>query len=77
MRDDFDDCITSAPRWNTWTRVQPVQFEDELGSAPRMVRLCCPAARVGDPVRIVDGRRETDGTITDVAHSILHVRRRA
>jgi hypothetical protein len=64
-----------SPRWNTWTRVQPVQFDHEQAPQPRDVRLACAAARVGDPVQVTDGGRCVHGRIAAVAHSILHVRR--
>jgi hypothetical protein len=73
---DFDfDVVEEAPRWNTWTLVQPVQFEGEDHPVPRAVRLCCAASRVGDPVRVSDGERSVEGRIMRVAHSILHVDR--
>ena len=69
----FDSDLADLPRWNTWTRVSPVQFAGEERPIPRAVRLCCAAARVGDPVQILEGNRMTEGRITRVAHSILHV----
>jgi hypothetical protein len=69
---DFFDAV-DRPRWNSWIIVQPVQFEGETTAKPRRVRLCCPCARVGDPVQITDGQRLTEGRISAVAHSILHV----
>ncbi|OFV95843.1 MAG: hypothetical protein A3H28_08905 [Acidobacteria bacterium RIFCSPLOWO2_02_FULL_61_28] len=79
MSADLDPAVLAddpkqRPRWNSWTVVQPVQFSDEDRAVPRTVRLCCPAARVGDPVQITEGKRRVDGRITAVAHSILHVK---
>jgi hypothetical protein len=68
--------MSDAIRWNNWTLVQPVQFDYETRATPRTVRLCCPAARVGDPVRIGMGGAEIDAVITAVTHSVLHVRLR-
>ena len=65
--------LTDVPRWNDWTRVQPVQWEGEESASPREVRLCCAAARVGDPVRVRDGTRSVEGRIVSVAHSVLHI----
>jgi hypothetical protein len=70
MDSEFD-----APRWNTWTIVQPVQFEGEAHPKPRRVRLCSPALRVSDPVQVTDAGRTAKGRIMRVAHSTLHVRR--
>jgi hypothetical protein len=42
------------PRWNSWIRVSPVQFEGENRRIPRGVRLCSAAARAGDPVQIIE-----------------------
>lgn len=69
--------MSEQARWNTWTVVQPVQFEDEDASKPRHVRLSSPAARAGDPVRISDskGGPEVEGVIVGNAHSVLKVRR--
>jgi sRNA-binding protein len=70
------ESIDEAPtRWNPWTIVQPVQFEGEERAVPRTVRLCCAAARVGDPVQITQGKQCMDGIIVEVAHSILRVER--
>jgi hypothetical protein len=61
-------------RWNSWVRVQPVQFEGDERAVPRAVRLSCSAARVGDAVRVRDERRWIGGWIAAVRHSVLHVR---
>jgi hypothetical protein len=71
--DDFHSQLTDAPRWNPWIRVSPVQFEGEERPIPRGVRLCCAAARAGDPVQIIEGRRVISARLVRVAHSILHV----
>jgi len=77
-RDDPDFYASpESPPWNSWTRVQPVQFEGEERAVPRAVRLCCAASRVGDPVQIIEGKQTVPGVIVAVAHSILHVRRKA
>jgi hypothetical protein len=36
-------------RWNTWTRLQPVQFEREEEPQPSVMRLVSGSAQVGDP----------------------------
>jgi hypothetical protein len=71
--DIFDSELADSPRWNDWIRVSPVQFEGEERPVPRGVRLCCPAARPGDPVQIIDGKRIISTRLVRVAHSILHV----
>lgn len=73
--DDFGSDLINPPRWNSWFRVSPVQFEGEDHPTPRGVRLCCPAARAGDPVQIIEGERVFSGRLVLVAHSILHVAR--
>jgi len=75
----MDDCasgLINPPRWNPWFRVSPVQFEGEEHPVPRGVRLCCPAARAGDPVQIIDGKRMISASLVRVECSILHVIRR-
>jgi len=52
---DFASDQISSPRWNSWSRVSPVQFEREDRPIPRGVRLCCAAARAGDPVQTIEG----------------------
>jgi hypothetical protein len=48
--DSFDgDTPADSLRWNDGFRVSPVQFEREEKGIARGVRLCCPAARPGDP----------------------------
>jgi hypothetical protein len=54
--------------------VQPVQFEDEERGVARGVRLCGPAARVGDPVLVIDRGVRVEGVIVEV-HSTLRVKR--
>jgi hypothetical protein len=71
--DDFGSELVSPPRWNAWFRVSPVQFEGEDHPIPRGVRLCCAAARAGDPVQIIEGKRVTAARLVRVANSILHV----
>jgi len=61
------------PRWNSWFRVSPVQFEGEDRAIPRGVRLCCPAVRAGDPVQIIEAHRITSGRLLRIECSILHV----
>jgi len=61
-------------QWNTWTRVQPVQFEWEDEPQPRPVRLVGTSARVGDPVRVTVAGVEVEGRIEAVESSTLHVR---
>jgi hypothetical protein len=56
MDNDFFDAA-ARPRWNSWIIVQPVQFEDEPMAKPRTVRLCCACSRVGDPVRVTEGKK--------------------
>jgi len=73
--DDFDSELIDLPRWNSWFRVSPVQFEGEDRPVPRGVRLCCPAARAGDPVHIIEGKQTTSAMLVRVECSILHVRR--
>jgi len=73
--DDIDSELIDLPRWNSWFRVSPVQFEGEDRPMPRGVRLCCPAARAGDPVQIIEGKRTTSGILMRVECSILHVAR--
>ena len=70
---DVDSEEPDPPRWNSWFRVSPVQFEGEERPIPRGVRLCCPAARPGDPVQIVDAKRTISGRLVRIAHSVLHV----
>ena len=65
--------MRSIFRWNSWFRVSPVQFENEEHPVPRGVRLCCAAARPGDPVQIIEGKKTTSARLMRVAHSILHV----
>jgi|SRR6185503_9582476 len=72
--DDFGSDFINPPRWNPWFRVSPVQFEGEDRPIPRGVRLCCPAARAGDPVQIIDRDRTVSGRLLRVECSILHVR---
>ncbi len=59
---DFD-VAEEAPRWNTWTILQPVQFEGEERPRPRTLRLCCAALPVGDRIQVTDGRRTAEGQI--------------
>jgi hypothetical protein len=59
-------------RWNSWTRVSPVQFGGEEKPKLRAVRLCCAAARPADSVQIIEGEKVVNGTILAVANSILH-----
>jgi hypothetical protein len=70
--DDFASDLINFPRWNSWFRVSPVQFEGEDRPTPRGVRLCCPAARAGDLVQIIDGKQVISARLVRVAHSILH-----
>lgn len=60
-------------RWNNFTRVYPVRFEDEPVPKSRDLRLCSPALRVGDPVK-VSGEL---ATIVDVVSAVVVVRREA
>ena len=62
------------PRWNKWTRVQPVQLENETTPTPRPVRLSGPSVRKGARVRISVGDVEVEGTVIESAYSVLHVR---
>lgn len=62
-----------SARWNDGTYVQPVQLDYETTPTPRAVRLAGPAARVGDPVRVLMGGAEVEGRIIAVAYSILYV----
>jgi hypothetical protein len=62
-------------RWNTWTRLQPVQFEWEDEPQPRAVRLVSDAARVDDPIRVTVAGVEVEGRIEAVESSTLRVRR--
>ena len=62
------------PRWNDWSRVYPVQFDNEQVSQPRGVRLACPAMRKGDPVQIIDGPRTTTGVIAGIVSSVVNAR---
>jgi hypothetical protein len=71
--DDLKSDLIDLPRWNSWFRVSPVQFEGEERPIPRGVRLCCAAARPGDRVQIIEGKRVIDARLVQVAHSILHV----
>ena len=70
---DFNSGLIDPPRWNSWFRVSPVQFEGEDRPTPRGVRLCCAAARAGDPVQIIEGTRTISGRLVRVECSILHV----
>lgn len=64
-----------VPRWNTWTHVRYVQFDDELLSKPRAVRQSGPALRVGDPVRIgMGGGVELDAVIVAIDGPLLRVK---
>lgn len=65
------------PRWNDWSRVYSVQFDNEQASQPRAVRLACAAMRTGDPVQIIERGRTTTGTIAGIISSVVHVSRRA
>jgi hypothetical protein len=69
-----DSFASERPRWSQRASVQPVRFEDEERSVARGVRLCGPAARVGDPVLVIDQGIRVEGVITEV-HSTLRVRR--
>jgi hypothetical protein len=71
--DDLDPDVPDHPRWNSWIRVSPVQFEGEDHPIPRSVRLCCAAARAGDAVQIIEGKKVIIARLVRVAHSILHV----
>jgi len=71
--DDFASDLINPPRWNSWFRVWPVQFEGEEHPIPRRVRLCCPAARSGDLVQIIEGRQTISGRLVRIECSILHV----
>ena len=71
--DDFGSESISPPRWNAWFRVSPVQFEGEDHPIPRGVRLCCAAARAGDRVQIIEGKRVIAARLVRVANSVLHV----
>jgi hypothetical protein len=62
-------------RWNQWVRFQPVQFEHESRPLPRAVRLCCPSARAGDPVRVSKNERVIEGVIKELRSSVLIVKR--
>jgi hypothetical protein len=61
-------------RWNTWTRLQPVQFEWENEPKPRVVRLVSGSARVDDPVRVTVAGVEVEGRIEAIESSTLRVR---
>ena len=50
-------------RWNTWTRLQPVQFDWEDEPQTRAVRLVSGAARVDDSVRVTLAAVEVEGRI--------------
>ena len=39
--DDFASDLINPPRWNSWFRVSPVQFEGEEHPISRGARLCC------------------------------------
>jgi hypothetical protein len=71
---DLSDVRPNDPRWNSWTILQPVQFEGEERAMPRKVRLWSAAARVGDPVQITTETTIVYGRIVAVRHSVLHVR---
>ena len=71
--DNFESELIDPPRWNSWFRVSPVQFEGETHPTPRGVRLCCAAARAGDPVQIIEGNRVIAARLVQVANSIIHV----
>jgi hypothetical protein len=72
--DGLDSTAREPPRWNPWFRVSPVQFEGEDHPVPRGVRLCCPAARAGDPVQVIEGKRVIPGQLLRVDCAVLHVR---
>jgi hypothetical protein len=71
--DDLALDVPDAPRWNSWFRVSPVQFENEERPIPRGVRLCCPAARAGDPVQVIEEKRVTSGRLARIECSVLRV----
>lgn len=48
-------------------------LEGEERPKPRGVRLCSAAARVGDPVQIIEGEKIVIRRILAVAHSVLRV----
>ena len=68
-------------RWNAWTTVHPVQFDDESEAKPRQVRLARASMRVGDPVEVTSttasGATWVDvGRIAAVVSSVVHVHKR-
>jgi hypothetical protein len=77
MAQNFDERLNDIRdepvRWNNWSRVYPVQFEDEQVSRPRGVRLACAAMRKGDPVQIIEGLQTTTGVIAGIISSVVHV----
>ena len=70
MAQNFDerlnDITDQRVRWNDWSRVYPVQFDNEQALRPRSVRLACAAMRKGDPVQIIEGPQTTTGVIAGV-----------
>jgi hypothetical protein len=69
--DDRLACCTMT-RWNTWTRLQPVQWEEE--PQLRAVRLVSGSAQAGDPVRVTVAGVEVEARIEAVESSTLRVR---
>jgi hypothetical protein len=60
-------------RWNTWTRLQSVQFEWEDEPQPSVVRLVSGSARAGDWVRVRVAGVEVEGCIEAVESSTVPV----
>jgi hypothetical protein len=57
-------------RWNTWTRLQPVQFEWEDEPQPMVARLVSES-RVDDPVRVTVASVEVEGRTEAIESSTL------